>query len=106
MVTASSVPSPFLYHPSFHQCKLSSIGNSKFGDLSPKVVVVCDRQCPPPFFHFVFISNHPPPRSILLGSRGYDIPKISHKLDTLKTAHPSAPPDPIADTDIKVASTP
>lgn len=40
--------------------------------------------------------------SILLGSRGFDLPKLSQKLETLNAAKTFEPIEPIWDTDIEV----
>jgi nuclear pore complex protein Nup93 len=45
---------------------------------------------------FVFL------RSILLGSKGYDVPKISQKLEGLSAAKTFEPLEPVRDTDIQV----
>jgi hypothetical protein len=41
-------------------------------------------------------------RSILLGSKGFDLPRLSEKLDNLSTAKTFEPLEPIRDTDIQV----
>ena len=41
-------------------------------------------------------------RSILLGSKGFDLPKLSEKLDNLSTANTFEPLEPIRDADIHV----
>ena len=41
-------------------------------------------------------------RSILLGARGYDVPKISQKLDSLSTAKSLEPIEPVWEADIEV----
>lgn len=41
-------------------------------------------------------------RSILLGSKGFDLPRLSEKLDNLSTAKTFEPLEPITDTDIQV----
>jgi len=41
-------------------------------------------------------------RSLLLGSRGYDIRRVAHKLEELSTAKTFEPLEPIRDTDIQV----
>lgn len=41
-------------------------------------------------------------RSILLGSKGYDLPKISQKLESLSAARTFEPIEPIRETDIQV----
>ena len=43
-------------------------------------------------------------RSILLGSRGYDVPKFSQKLDSLNAAKTLEPIEPVWETDIQVRS--
>jgi len=47
--------------------------------------------------YFITIS-----RSILLGSKGYDVPKISQKLEGLSAAKTFEPLEPVRDTDIQV----
>ena len=42
--------------------------------------------------------------SILLGSRGFDLPKLSQKLETLNAAKTFEPIEPIWDTDIEVCN--
>jgi len=41
-------------------------------------------------------------RSILLGSRGFDVPKLSQKLETLNAAKTLEPIEPVWETDIEV----
>lgn len=41
-------------------------------------------------------------RSILLGSKGYDVPKVSQKLEGLSAAKSLEPLEPVRDTDIQV----
>ena len=41
-------------------------------------------------------------RSILLGSKGLDVPRISQRLETLSATKTFEPLEPIADTDIQV----
>ena len=43
-------------------------------------------------------------RSILLGSKGFDLPRLSEKIDNLSTAKTFEPLEPIRDTDIQVLS--
>ena len=40
--------------------------------------------------------------SLLLGSRGYDVQKVSQKLETLSSAKTFEPLEPVRDTDIQV----
>jgi len=42
--------------------------------------------------------------SILLGSRGFDLPKLSQKLETLNAAKTFEPIEPIWETDIEVSN--
>ena len=41
-------------------------------------------------------------RSILLGSRGFDVPKLSHKLESLNAAKTLDPIEPVWEADIQV----
>ena len=41
-------------------------------------------------------------RSILLGSKGFDVPRLSEKLDRLDTAKTFEPLEPVRETDIQV----
>lgn len=41
-------------------------------------------------------------RLILLGSKGLDVPHISHRLESLSTAKTFEPLEPVGDTDIQV----
>lgn len=41
-------------------------------------------------------------RSILLGSRGFDVPKLSQKLESLNAAKTLEPIEPVWETDIEV----
>lgn len=41
-------------------------------------------------------------RSILLGTKGFDVPKISQKLEGLSAAKTFEPLEPVRDTDIQV----
>ena len=43
-------------------------------------------------------------RSILLGSRGYDVPKLSQKLGSLNAAKSLEPIEPVWEADIEVMS--
>ena len=43
-------------------------------------------------------------RSILLGSKGYDVPKISQKLEGLSAVKTFEPLEPVRDTDIQVSN--
>lgn len=43
-------------------------------------------------------------RSILLGSRGFDVPKLSQKLETLNAAKTLEPIEPVWETDIEVGN--
>ena len=43
-------------------------------------------------------------RSILLGSKGYDVPKISQKLEGLSAIKTFEPLEPVRDTDIQVST--
>lgn len=43
-------------------------------------------------------------RSILLGTKGYDVPKISQKLEGLSASKTFEPLEPVKDTDIQVRS--
>ena len=40
--------------------------------------------------------------SILLGSRGFDVPKLSHKLESLNAAKTLEPIEPVWEADIQV----
>ncbi len=40
-------------------------------------------------------------RSILLGSRGFDVPSISQKLESLNTAKTLEPIEPVWETDVQ-----
>lgn len=51
------------------------------------------------FCHIFFFS-----RSILLGTKGYDVPKISQKLEGLSASKTFEPLEPVKDTDIQVRS--
>ena len=44
-------------------------------------------------------------RSILLGTRGFDVPKLSQRLETLNTAKSLEPLEPVWETDIEVNET-
>jgi hypothetical protein len=44
------------------------------------------------------------PRSILLGSKGFDVPKLSEKLDQLDTTKTFEPLEPVRETDIQVSN--
>ena len=41
-------------------------------------------------------------RSILLGTKGFDVPRLSEKLDRLDTAKTFEPLEPVRETDIQV----
>lgn len=41
-------------------------------------------------------------RSILLGTKGFDVPHLSEKLDRLNTAQTFEPLEPVRETDIQV----
>ena len=41
-------------------------------------------------------------RSILLGSRGFDVPKLSQRIETLNAAKTLEPIEPVWETDIEV----
>ena len=49
-------------------------------------------------FHFHYLFS----RSILLGTKGYDVPKISQKLEGLSASKTFEPLEPVKDTDIQV----
>ena len=43
-----------------------------------------------------------PHSSILLGTKGFDVPRLSEKLDRLDTAKTFEPLEPVRETDIQV----
>lgn len=59
-------------------------------------------------YHELFLSsnfmNLFSSRSILLGTKGYDVPKISQKLEGLSASKTFEPLEPVKDTDIQVRS--